>query len=98
MLTISIIWAIIVGLVFVFDYWLAATGRETISAATWLAERAHPTLIAGVLLAGIGFAYIAWEARQILPVFIILISTGHLITSEGAAAVTSRARWLGRVA
>ena len=92
MLSGSIIFGAIVTIIFAVDLWLVMTGRTTISVWTWLAERAHPTLIAGVTLLGVGAGYITWEKQLMIPCFMILISTGHLITSEGAAVAT-KANW-----
>ncbi len=84
-------------LIIPFDYWLAWSGRLTISLATWLAEEVHPTLILGIAVIGIGLASVlflggrnladSFDGLKIATAAISLISTGHLCTSEGAAIV-----------
>jgi hypothetical protein len=90
--TICGIVALAFALVMPFDWYLVSTGRRSISVATWLAETAHPTLIVGVLIVGAALFYLtlAWWGLA----FVVALATGHLVTSEGAAAaVSKKGRW-----
>lgn len=83
-------WLIISGCI--FDIWLVMTGRRSISLSVWLIEKAHPTIIVGVVLLGI------WSAHELYSDFwlvvFVLIATGHFITTEGAAiAMTTYKNW-----
>ncbi len=99
-----------IGMIIVFgvDIALVETGNQSISLTTWLAEQAHPMIIAGVLLVGGWLSFAAMEgaidaAFQTQPTwgykgmsFTIALGTGHLITSEGAAiakAMATTSRW-----
>lgn len=79
---------------FAFDYWLVSTGRKSISITAWLAEKAHPTLIVGVMLLGL---LLFWLTLYAWPVaFAIAVAIGHMVTTEGAAsALVSASRWKG---
>ena len=79
-------------LIFAYDYWRIYRGEKSISIMVWMAEQLHPTLIAGILLASVCFAY---YVRDDFPIaFSVALTAGHLVTSEGAAsAAMSKARW-----
>jgi ABC-type uncharacterized transport system permease subunit len=98
-------WVYVAGALFIIglcilDVWLVETGRTSISLSVWLIERAHPTVVVGMVFLGIwlaGTIYfylpVAYETFALL--FFLVLAVGHLVTTEGAAAaMTKRSNWL----
>ena len=83
------------------DYALVATGHKTISAATWLAEKEHPTLTLGIFLifaAGFTGMLVAmfsvqstgWRIAAGFLAYVVAFTAGHLGTVEASADVVGR--------
>jgi hypothetical protein len=85
---VPIVFAVIFLLGVAFDIWLVLTGRQSISWQTWVIERGHPTILAGILLIGMMIAWLMWSYFFVAAP--ILIVTGHLITNDAALSAVAK--------